>query len=297
MSEQVCGNCGKVNPESESYCTACGHALSGERTVASTQPLNITGLPQPQLRWGTAFFEDRMILQLEIKGTDQMIQHELGLDCVVGRTHEDVVPDLDLAPFNALEHGVSRRHARLTRQSLTVMVQDLGSVNGTFLNGTRLVPFQPRVLRHDDELVLGRLALRVSFLRGVVARPEPGGPPQQEVLASEEPLISPPGAPLQVSPPEPVVSPQPGAAQPVTPSEALASEEPLISPPGAPLQVSPPEPVVSPQPGAAQPVSAPEKVSPPSPPDAKRDTDELNDAPAEAAPGPPADPPPTSETP
>ncbi|MEW6580951.1 MAG: FHA domain-containing protein [Chloroflexota bacterium] len=266
MSEQVCENCGKVNPETESYCTACGHALSGERTVLNTQPLSVPGLPQPQLRWGTAFFEDRMILQLEIKGTDQVIRHELGLDCVVGRTHEDVVPDLDLAPFNALERGVSRRHARLTRQSLTVMVQDLGSVNGTFLNGTRLVPFQPRVLRHDDELVLGRLALRVSFLRSVVAKPDSGDGPQQEALASEEPLISPPDAPLQVGPPEPVVSPPQDAAQLVTP---------------------------------------PEEALPPSPPAAKRDTDELNDTPAanaedvetSAAPGSSADSPPASPTP
>jgi len=266
MSERICGNCGKVNPENEPYCTACGHALSGERAVLNTQPLSIPGMPQPQLRWGTAFFEDRMILQLEIKGTDQVIQHELGLDCVVGRAHEDVVPDLDLAPFDALQRGVSRRHARLTRQSLTVMVQDLGSVNGTFLNGTRLVPFQPRVLRHDDELVLGRLALRVSFLRAPLVQPDSGEASQQEALASEEPLISPPDAPLQVGPPEPVVSPPQDTAQPTVPLQEEA---------------------------------------PPSPSVAKRDTDELNDAPAagakdalaEAAPGPPADQPPASPTP
>jgi len=266
MSEQICENCGKANPENEPYCTACGHALSGERTVLNTQPLSIPGLPQPQLRWGTAFFEDRMILQLEVKGTDQVIQHELGLDCVVGRSHKDSVPDLDLAPFDALQRGVSRRHARLTRQSLTVMVQDLGSVNGTFLNGTRLVPFQPRVLRHDDELVLGRLALRVSFLRSVVARPGADGAPQQEALPSEEPQISPPDAPLQVGPLEPVVSPPQDAAQPV---------------------VAPPE------------------EAPSSPPAAKRDTDPLGDAPAadaegapsEDAPRPPADLPPASPSP
>lgn len=224
MPEQVCGNCGKANPENELYCAACGYVLSGERTVLNTQPLSIPGMPQPQLRWGTAFFEDRMILQLDIKGTDQVIQHELGLDCVVGRAHEDVVPDLDLAPYNAMERGVSRRHARLTRQSLTVMVQDLGSVNGTFLNGTRLVPFQPRVLRHDDELVLGRLALRVSFLRSPAVQPESGEGSQQETPAGEEPQISPPDAPLPVGPLEPVVSP---------PAEAAPPEKAPPSPPVA----------------------------------------------------------------
>lgn len=261
MPERVCGNCGKANPENEQYCTACGHALSGERTVLNTQPLSIPGVPQPQLRWGTAFFEDRMILQLEIKGTDQMIQHELGLDCVVGRAHEDVAPDLDLAPYNALARGVSRRHARLTRQSLTVMVQDLGSVNGTFLNGTRLVPFQPRVLRHDDELVLGRLALRVSFLRSPAVQPASGEGSPQETPAVEEPLISPPSALLQVGPLEPVVSPPQDAA----PQEA--------APPPSPVARRDTDELI--------------------------DTPAANakSAPAEAAPRPPADAPPASPTP
>jgi hypothetical protein len=208
MSQKICAKCGKANLESETFCAECGYVLPDERATLNTQPLSALGQPQPELRWGTAFFEDRMVLQLTVKDTGDTIQYELGEDCVLGRKHgETSVPDLDLAPFKAIEHGVSRRHARLTRQSLTVMVQDLGSVNGTFLNGMRLVPFQPRVLRNEDELVLGRLALHVSFQRSVVPKFElPGEEPEEP----EEPVVTPPDARLPVGPTEPVVS-QPDA--------------------------------------------------------------------------------------
>jgi pSer/pThr/pTyr-binding forkhead associated (FHA) protein len=82
----------------------------------------------------------------------------------LGRAVEDVAPDIDLTPHKAVELGVSRRHVKLTRQSSTIMVQDLGSVNGTFLNGQKLMPYQPRVLRNEDELCLGRMTLRISFM-------------------------------------------------------------------------------------------------------------------------------------
>ncbi len=50
--------------------------------------------------------------------------------------------------------GVSRRHARLSLQSGQYFLQDLGSSNGTFLNGERLG--QARPLKHGDQIKLGR---------------------------------------------------------------------------------------------------------------------------------------------
>jgi len=50
--------------------------------------------------------------------------------------------------------GVSRRHARLSLQSDQYYLQDLGSSNGTFLNGERLQ--QSRSLKHGDQIKLGR---------------------------------------------------------------------------------------------------------------------------------------------
>ncbi len=195
MPDQICEHCGKVNPENESYCLGCGQLLPAGRAMA-TQRLAVPQ-PKPELRWGTALFDEHTLLQFEVKETGEKITFELHEECVLGRTHREVVADLDLSPYRAMERGVSRRHAKLTRQSGTVMIQDLESANGTFLNGMRLLPHQPRVLRNNDELVLGRLALRVSFL-----------PTPQTHAGDTGPVITPPDAPLpSAGPTEPTISP------------------------------------------------------------------------------------------
>lgn len=54
---------------------------------------------------------------------------------------------------------VSRLHCRLTATAASLQVKDLGSTNGTFVNGTRI---QAAELNHGDRLSVGRLALIVS---------------------------------------------------------------------------------------------------------------------------------------
>lgn len=68
-------------------------------------------------------------------------------------------PDIDLFTSQGLEKGVSRRHAALVRTRNTISVIDLGSINGTFLNDSRLEPHKPYTLQVGDELLLGTLAL------------------------------------------------------------------------------------------------------------------------------------------
>lgn len=60
----------------------------------------------------------------------------------------DVTNDIALG-----DAEVSRQHARLTRTPGGVVVEDLGSTNGTFINGERLVA--PRVLSAGDLLGFG----------------------------------------------------------------------------------------------------------------------------------------------
>jgi pSer/pThr/pTyr-binding forkhead associated (FHA) protein len=63
-----------------------------------------------------------------------------------------------------MDYGVSRNHLTLSRDNDTIFVTDLGSANSTFLNGQRLMPHEPRILRDSDELRLGRLVVRVNFI-------------------------------------------------------------------------------------------------------------------------------------
>jgi hypothetical protein len=115
----------------------------------------------------------------------------LGVDvrdiAVVGRSDQIVsgIPELDLEPFGAQEHGVSRRHAifLLSNEGLTLM--DLESTNGTWINGVYLQPGQKYRLRAGDRVEFGRLRLVVrvvgEMLQGgseedqtAITRPRPG---------------------------------------------------------------------------------------------------------------------------
>ena len=72
-------------------------------------------------------------------------------------------PDVDLTTDDALDKGVSRRHAKITQRGREVFIEDLGSMNGTFVNRKKLTPYLPEALRNGDQLQLGKLMLRVSF--------------------------------------------------------------------------------------------------------------------------------------
>ena len=54
---------------------------------------------------------------------------------------------------------VSRLHCQLTATADSIHVKDLGSTNGTFVNGTRI---QSGQLKNGDKLAVGRLELIVS---------------------------------------------------------------------------------------------------------------------------------------
>ncbi len=82
-------------------------------------------------------------------------------DTVVGRagTVTQEMPDVDLTPLDP-KRSVSRRHARLYRIEATIYVmEELGAVNGTFVNDARLATGVPAAIHHGDVLKLGVVAL------------------------------------------------------------------------------------------------------------------------------------------
>ncbi len=84
---------------------------------------------------------------------------------LVGRWDPDsgAFPEIDLEPHDA-EAKISRRHAIIEVNQNRVMVEDIGSLNGTFINrGTRLKPGEKHELRNGDELVVGKTFLRLEF--------------------------------------------------------------------------------------------------------------------------------------
>ena len=59
---------------------------------------------------------------------------------------------------------VSRRHCRFVRRGDEIWVQDLESLNGTFVNGCLAI--FPTPVNHGDELRLGPMSFRVALMTG-----------------------------------------------------------------------------------------------------------------------------------
>jgi predicted component of type VI protein secretion system len=68
--------------------------------------------------------------------------------------------------------SVSRRHCQLVRIGDEVLVQDLKSRNGTFVNGKRVSC--PLPVQDGDELMLGHCSFRVSMSDDTTEMPAPG---------------------------------------------------------------------------------------------------------------------------
>jgi hypothetical protein len=82
-------------------------------------------------------------------------EHELKESVTIGR---DAGNDLT---FDS--PSVSREHAALTFRDDRWYVEDRGSFNGTFLNGTRVQPGTPLPLRHADRIGIGAETLLFSW--------------------------------------------------------------------------------------------------------------------------------------
>src|SRR5262245_35340379 len=59
----------------------------------------------------------------------------------------------DKVDIRLVDEGISREHAQLVRQAeTTILLEDLGSTNGTFCNGVRV---QKQALSDGDKILLG----------------------------------------------------------------------------------------------------------------------------------------------
>ncbi len=81
-------------------------------------------------------------------------------EVIIGRTYRGKVADVDLGPEGGANAGVSRHHARLSRQDDNWHIHDLDSLNGTYVNNVKIKPGSaPTPLRNGDEIRCGRLSL------------------------------------------------------------------------------------------------------------------------------------------
>lgn len=120
---------------------------------------------------------------------------------------------------------VSRRHARLTFQGGKYVLEDLGSTNGTFVNGQRLAG--PRVLKAGEVVSFGEQIVLVFE----VTTNDPGAtvvsPRAAAVPSVSRPVTPPPPPPADYIGSVPA-SPAPSASQPVPVTGKRMNALPII---------------------------------------------------------------------
>jgi pSer/pThr/pTyr-binding forkhead associated (FHA) protein len=85
-------------------------------------------------------------------------------DNLVGRWDPDsgAFPEVDMENDDP-EARISRKHA-LIKVSDHITIEDIGSLNGTFVNrGSRLEPGAPAALKDGDEIIVGKTFFRLSL--------------------------------------------------------------------------------------------------------------------------------------
>lgn len=211
-SMSVCPNCGSANPADEIVCQGCGLTLSGFRVTDENTRPEIARLASAQAREA-------------IERSLRAPRHSAATIESAGMEEYDLPPpsalstppsrarDLQLPPPEpvhdfpvhapSLRFGyddesdiaiplpqVSARHAEIARDQNRYVIRDLGSTNGTFVNGHRV---EAAVIRVGDVIGLG--SYEFKFGRDIVERipaPDTRGPNTMALAAPDflrEPVV------------------------------------------------------------------------------------------------------------
>jgi hypothetical protein len=146
-----CSQCGHSLGEDDKFCASCGAPADASESDANstTAAIELGALdpshePQelPQLEPGTGML-------VVVRGPNAGSRYLLDRDATTIGRHPDADIFLD-------DVTVSRRHAELLRTDAGMLVKDLGSLNGSYVNGERV---EERILSTGEELQIGRFKL------------------------------------------------------------------------------------------------------------------------------------------
>jgi serine/threonine protein kinase len=131
----ACLECGRVNRPGARFCAGC-------RTPLRELPTPRLLISSPRGRW----------------------EHRVErVPCLIGRRdpRQNHYPQIDLAEH---DKGIaSRNHARIDRAGESYVIIDLGSTNGTTVNGRPLPPRTPQALRQGDRIKIGEVELEFRY--------------------------------------------------------------------------------------------------------------------------------------
>jgi len=134
------------------------------QTEMLTQPEGLMPMPERAPQPGTAMLEAgwRLIFRIGDQKHSLTIQDRILIGRALETDTNDEI-DFDLTPFGAYHFGVSRQHAAMTLKDGYLYMEDLGSTNGTRINGFQLTAHQKYRLRDGDEIEFARLRTSIRF--------------------------------------------------------------------------------------------------------------------------------------
>ena len=152
MSFVYCPECGFQNPESANYCSKCGALLVKDEGAETTQTYTPEEIAD----------EEGPLDEIAAEGPALVVRSG------GGRAGEHFIPQGDRttigrSPDNDIfldDVTVSRKHAVVLQSCGELRIEDLGSLNGTFVNRRRIDAATR--LESGDEVQIGKY--RLSFI-------------------------------------------------------------------------------------------------------------------------------------
>jgi pSer/pThr/pTyr-binding forkhead associated (FHA) protein len=167
-----CPNCKHESMEGSLFCLECGTQLVGVDRI-ETQSLrsgskNFLSTPvpvPPTAPMPGAMNGGEIVISLHFIDNGNVVHLTGKNEYILGRKIDldSKIPDVDLNQFDAFSQGVSRMHACIkVGAGQHVSIIDLGSSNGTRVNGQKVVSQSEFPLNHGDVVALGKL--KIQFL-------------------------------------------------------------------------------------------------------------------------------------
>ena len=131
---KVCPRCQHQNELEARFCVRCGRAFGGIR------PAVLRVIDPVRAAWEMPVRKSPLLLGRSQPSTGHR-------------------PDFDMTFYDP-EGYVSRRHAHIIKARNGYFISDLGSSNGTLVNGRMLPPQRPRLLHNGDQITIGEVVIQ-----------------------------------------------------------------------------------------------------------------------------------------
>lgn len=131
-------------------------------------PENMGGPPSAPVENAGSFIDVSLIPEdgvgIYVAGSFKPFYLYIYRELIIGRESDAPLEAvLDLSDLDAVNLGVSKRHAMIRRTGSGFEVVDLASRNGTWLNAERLAPNRPYPFASGSQLRIGHMRLLVVY--------------------------------------------------------------------------------------------------------------------------------------